>query len=264
MSKVSVITVVKDDGVGLRATYESLVSQSFGNWELIIVAAHSKDETVEVSEYLATIDKRIQVSIREARGIYDAMNFGLSRITGSYVWFMNAGDTFATLDVIEDAVQQIELHKSDLLVGGYETYAGSSRISYPHKDKEISRFRFAFSLRMCHQSMLFSAKIFARDQKYNTSFRYASDFDLILRILEKGSARTRDRVYSRFIPGGSADQNLVTVFREKHKSRIQNFDSFTILLLSLIWTCAARIKYFLKLSRIKIVSHFQLFGAGRL
>jgi glycosyltransferase involved in cell wall biosynthesis len=251
LSKVSVITVVKNDGVGLMATYESLISQTYENWELIIVAAHSEDETVELAEHLTTLDERIQLNLREAGGIYDAMNFGLSRIKGSYVWFMNAADTFAAVDVIEDAVEQIELYKTNLIIGGYEVHTSLSNRAYPHKDKAISRLGFAFSLRMCHQSMLFSAEIFSLDEKYRTTYRYASDFDLILRILDEGSARTRNKIYSRFKPGGSADQNLISVFSEKHKSRIENFGSFPILLLSLAWTAAARFKHYLKFLRVK-------------
>lgn len=243
---ISVITVVKDDASGLASTYESLRSQSLSQWEMILVASPSKDNTIEVAESLSKIDKRVSFNLQEAQGIYEAMNLGLTQVNGSHIWFMNAGDTFASDDVLEHALKTVFITNSSLVIGGYKLGNKSGDREFRFKSKRLTKLRFAFNLRMSHQSMLFDADAYRKIGGFNLNYRFASDFDFILKFMKSNSVRTTDKIYAVFRPGGAADQNIYQVHHEKHLSRKENFQIWLIIPLSYIWTFAARFKIFLR------------------
>ncbi len=85
----SVITVTRNNLVGLRRTHESLRIQSCGDYEWIVVDGASDDGT---ADYLKKTGAN-WVSEPD-RGIYDAMNKGIARAQGRWLIFMNAGDEF--------------------------------------------------------------------------------------------------------------------------------------------------------------------------
>ena len=243
---ISVITVVKDDASGLALTFESLKQQSLSEWELILVASPSKDKTMNIAESISLNDRRVNLQIQEAQGIYEAMNLGLTQVKGSYIWFMNAGDTFASNDVLEHALMTILQTGTSLVIGGYKLSNDTRGRSFRFRSKKISRLRFAFNLRMSHQSMIFKTDAFEKIGDFNLKFRLASDFDFILKYMNVNTARTTDKIYSIFRPGGAADQNIEQVHREKHISRKDNFQNWIISSASSIWTYAARVKILLR------------------
>ena len=106
---VSIITVAKDNEIGLVKTFESVISQSYTDWELILVIAESGDATLERAFLLEKSNARIRVIKQKGVGIYSAMNTGLQYSREEYVWFMNSGDIFAdqdSLGFMEDAISK--------------------------------------------------------------------------------------------------------------------------------------------------------------
>ena len=243
---ISVITVVKDDAPGLQITFDSLIVQSYSDWELIIVASHSSDKTLEVASLISEKDKRVVFQVQEALGIYEAMNLGLTKVKGSHIWFMNAGDTFASSDVLEHALATIQKSSASLLVGGYKLGQEIGSRTFKYRSQSISRWRFAFNLRMSHQSMLFESRVFKEVGNFDLKYRLASDFDLILKLMKMNEARTTEKIYSVFRPGGAADQNISQVHREKHLSRKANFQGGLMTPASILWTAAAWTKINIK------------------
>lgn len=243
---ISVITVVKDDASGLASTYKSLQGQSLSEWEMILVVSPSNDNTLEVAESLFTNDQRVSFNFQEAKGIYEAMNLGLTKVNGSHIWFMNAGDTFASNNVLEHALMTTRTTGTSLVIGGYRLGNKSGDPEFRYRSKRISRLRFAFNLRMSHQSMIFDADAYKEIGNFNLNYRLASDFDFILKYMKSNSARTTDMIYAVFRPGGAADQNIEQVHYEKHLSRKANFPNWLIIPASTMWTTSARLKIFLR------------------
>ena len=91
--KISVITINFNNCKGLIKTYDSLRIQiELKAVEWIVVDGNSTDGSID---FLHSISSEIDKLIVESdKGIYDAMNKGLSAATGEYVWFMNSGDSF--------------------------------------------------------------------------------------------------------------------------------------------------------------------------
>ena len=97
--KLSIITVNYNDAIGLERTIKSVISQSYHNFEFIIIDGGSTDNSVDV---IKRYDKYIDFWVSEPDGgIYPAMNKGLKVAKGEYINFMNGGDCYHTSDVLE-------------------------------------------------------------------------------------------------------------------------------------------------------------------
>ena len=97
--KLSIITVNYNDAEGLERTIKSVMSQSFKDFEFIIIDGGSTDGSVDViKKYEDKID--YWVSERDG-GIYPGMNKGLRQAKGEYVNFMNGGDCYHSPDVLD-------------------------------------------------------------------------------------------------------------------------------------------------------------------
>ena len=106
MTKFSIITVVKNNAYGLEKTIESVLRQSFRDFEYIIIGGSSSDETNDViNRYAKSLKKFI---IEKDDGIYYAMNKALPFCNGQYYQFLNAGDTLSSNNILEELNTTIE------------------------------------------------------------------------------------------------------------------------------------------------------------
>ena len=117
--KISIVTINYNNAEGLRRTLESVASQTYRDIEHIVIDGGSDDGSVEIiKEYVnqcMTYDV-LWVSEKD-KGIYDAMNKGVKRATGDYVWILNSGDSVAAPDVVEKMMAILNGGTIDLLLG---------------------------------------------------------------------------------------------------------------------------------------------------
>ena len=96
----SVITVCKDDLENLKKTHQSIQTQRFSHFEWIVIDGNSKDGTIEYLKSLGHPNLIWESS--PDKGLYDAMNKGLSRAKGDFLIFLNAGDCFASEETLSN------------------------------------------------------------------------------------------------------------------------------------------------------------------
>ena len=100
MKRISVVTVCFNCVNTIEQTIKSVISQDYTNLEYIVIDGASRDGTLAVvDKYQELITK---VLSEPDRGIFDAMNKSLKYVTGEYVLFMNAGDTFVNAHTVSD------------------------------------------------------------------------------------------------------------------------------------------------------------------
>ena len=90
----SIVTITFNAAETLPATLRSVDSQTFTDYEHLIIDGASKDSTVETARKAA--NKRRAIYSEPDKGLYDAMNKGLSKARGRFIVFLNAGDSFST------------------------------------------------------------------------------------------------------------------------------------------------------------------------
>jgi putative colanic acid biosynthesis glycosyltransferase len=211
----SVVTVTKDNLQGLRATQESLLTQSFRDYEWIIIDGDSLDGT---KEHIAALPAH---SISEPdKGIYDAMNKGIERSKGQHLIFMNAGDRFSDPDILSSIAKAIAAEYPDFIYGDALETGGFYKKARSHAKINWGMFTH-------HQAMLYR-----RDKignlRYNQHMKIAADYDFTARFLKQA-----DKIH--YIPaaicifetGGVSQQNM-------QKGRIEQFHARKKLGLNLV------------------------------
>lgn len=115
MKKISIITVTYNCKEDLRQTFESLHSQTFQDYEHIIIDGGSTDGTIElINENESKVDQWVS---EKDKGIYDAMNKGIDMARGEYVQFLNAGDIFFDEHSLTLAAKEMYSSKYDIIFG---------------------------------------------------------------------------------------------------------------------------------------------------
>jgi len=247
VAKVSVITIVKNHAIGLVATHQSLLEQSFSDWEMVIVFGVSGDATLAVAKDMQSNDSRILLIEQSDSGIYEAMNEGLTSASGEFIWFMNAGDRFASTSTLASAVVHISQNNEGAIIGGYRMEGSSQNKAYSYPSRNINSLSFAFNRRGgCHQAMIFRTKFLKELGGFDTSYSLAADFDLVLRVIQNYKASRNSEIYASIEPGGRADQGIFLVHNQKHQIRKNLLNGPILVLASFLWTALAKIKIILK------------------
>ena len=115
--KLSVITINYNNCDGLRKTIESVVNQTYNDFEYIIIDGGSTDGSVDViKEYADRIDYWVSES---DKGIYNAMNKGIDVAKGEYCIFINSGDFFFSNCVLEECIPYLD--GTDVISGRIQT-----------------------------------------------------------------------------------------------------------------------------------------------
>ena len=92
MPKVSVVIPVYNAGKYLKRCVESLMRQSFTDFEVLLVDDGSADDSGEICDYYASRDERVKIFHKVNEGVSAARNFGLDRVKGDWVTFVDADD----------------------------------------------------------------------------------------------------------------------------------------------------------------------------
>lgn len=176
--KLSVITVNFNDREGLRRTAESVVEQTFDDFEWLVIDGGSTDGSQDV---MAQYASRIVWSVSEPDGgIYEAMNKGLARANGEFVQFLNSGDSFIDRNVLGKVFADKSL--ADVNYGDQWCSRGAEIIekrTYP----EFMDLRFLFRAPLGHQATFIKtslAKTHPYQEKYTISADRAFFLDLYL------------------------------------------------------------------------------------
>ena len=185
--KITIITVCKNSGRFLDETINSVISQTYPDIQYIIVDGNSTDDTVNIiKQYSANIDTWFS---EVDEGMYYAINKGLKIATGDYILILNSDDILVANDTIKNVVEQINKKALDY-------YHGNMIKSKDGKSKKVKLFSVTFkNLLLSTHSTFVPHPCFFISNKYNEvlggydqKYKYASDYDYILRALSgKGS-----------------------------------------------------------------------------
>lgn len=124
---VSVIMPVYNVEKYVGNSIESILKQTYDNFELIIVIDGSPDNSGSIAEKYSQKDSRINVIYKDNGGLSDARNCGIDKANGDYIYFLDSDD-YIENNLLDISVNNAEIHKLDITVFGfyadYEDYNG--------------------------------------------------------------------------------------------------------------------------------------------
>lgn len=201
---ISIITVTYNAQHELEETILSIINQTYPNIEFIVIDGNSTDDTVKIIEkYKEHIDFFIS---EPDEGIYDAMNKGISHAKGEWLNFMNAGDSFASLDILQQLEEKLLDTDIDIICGDrYLIHEGKKTLQKP---KGITDF-WTEGSPCFHQSMIIRKEAIAEKQ-YNRCYKLSADYEFMVRsIVEKKNFDFVDLPISNFLEGGVSKQQVI-------------------------------------------------------
>lgn len=243
MNSFSIVTIVYNDVAHIKETMDSVVNQSYRNIEYILVDGRSSDGTKEeIYNYISSCATITQEDIEKDRfyleathklyptltfkflskkdkGIYDAMNKGIALATKEWINFMNCGDRFYNLDVLQKIAEN-KINGCNVIYGDTEVFytdqnLGIIKVAPSNIQESLKKF----GVNLIHQSMFFKTQIH-KNLPYNTqNYKIASDYDLIYRFFHEGhSFQALPLIVSIFHTGGSSD--IYGILRTNESFRI--------------------------------------------
>lgn len=172
----------------LREAIESVLSQTYENFEYILVDDGSTDETLEVINEYASKDRRLNVIAKRNTGLVDSLNVGIKQAKGEWIARLDADD-ISMPDRLAKQFDFTNRNPQVVLVGGgcIEIDEGGNFLkqhSYPVKHERLLNRLERLKAFFPHSSAFFKKDHVLKIGGYNTRFIRSQDWDLWLRIAE--------------------------------------------------------------------------------
>ncbi|MBO7489158.1 MAG: glycosyltransferase [Bacteroidales bacterium] len=180
--KLSIITINYNNLSGLQKTIDSVIAQTFKDYEWIVIDGGSTDGSKELLE--KNQSHFAYWCSEPDKGVYNAMNKGLSQAHGEYVQFLNSGDWLYEKKTIEKIFSQInnqyEIFYGDTILAYSDGW--QNPIVYPD---ELGFYYFPYNS-LCHQAIFYRRSLFDNNY-FDESYTIVSDWAMNLKLLFKGA-----------------------------------------------------------------------------
>lgn len=210
MIKVSIITVVYNGVKNIEQTIKSVLHQTYSNIEYIVIDGGSTDGSLDI---IKKYSDSISYWVSEAdKGIYDAMNKGISKATGDLIGIINSDDWYEP-DAIMNMVTAYE--ENTVLYGIIRTICNENEVSlyapYPSLIKRIM---------IPHPTCFIPKTIYSKYGLYELKYKSCADYHLVLRLYQLGVRfKVIERVIANFRVGGFS--NTVSSMCESYDMRYE-------------------------------------------
>lgn len=184
--KITIITATYNSAATVRDTLESVLCQTYKDYEYLIIDGASKDNTLAiVREYEPKFEGRLKYITEPDNGIYDAMNKGIKMSTGDVVGLLNSDDFYTTNDALEKIADAFKNHDVDATYGDIH-FVNDEDLSKMVRYYSSSVFKRAFmrlGLMPAHPSFYCKKSVYEKYGNFDTSYRIAADFENLLRLI---------------------------------------------------------------------------------
>ena len=173
----------------LPEAISSVTSQSFANWELLIIDDHSTDNTSKIAKEFTREDERVyHIRNEENLGIPKSRNRALEEASGEYIAVLDGDDVWLEKDKLAKQVEFLDTHPAYGVVGTSGVYIDAESTPTGEKkvkteDRTIRRW-MPFSSQIINSSSLFRAKLAREVGGYDNSFEQSQDYELWLALGE--------------------------------------------------------------------------------
>ncbi len=182
----SIIVPVYNAGEKLPSALDSIVKQTFTDYEIIVIDGLSTDDTLDIVKKYSYERKDIKFISERDEGTYDAMNKGMSMASGQWLYFLGSDDILHSNIILSTIAKHIVSTKARVVYGNVRIVGNSSWA----KDGDIYDGSFDFekllNKNICHQAIFYNSKFVKTEiGKYNIGYKLCADWDFNLRCFAK-------------------------------------------------------------------------------
>lgn len=245
--KLTIITINLNNKVGLEKTINSVINQTFLDFEYIIIDGGSTDGSLEVIE---NHQKNIQYWISEPdSGVYNAMNKGIKRANGDYLLFLNSGDCLLDTNTLLEVSSNLGTH--DIIFGNlrYDREGQFTDASYPDK----INFAYLYKNYLPHPASFIKKDSLIAQGLYDETYKICSDWVFFMKAicLENASYLHINQVITIYNTEGLSAQakQQLTIKTEKERlisssfqQQVDQYNQISALKMKVKLTKALKIK----------------------
>jgi glycosyltransferase involved in cell wall biosynthesis len=180
---------------------DSVRAQRFQEYEVWVIDGGSRDRTVEIVRERAAVDARIQCVSERDRGVYDAMNKGVARARGAWIFFLGADDRFAHPDALSDLAPHLDESTVDFvhadIVWRNDGWGRDGTVY----GGEIAKAEL-LEKNFCHQGVFYARSLFERHGGYHLDYRVLADWEFNIRVFDHARRRYVKLLVAEVFGGG--------------------------------------------------------------
>ena len=199
--KISIITASYNSVSTLSNAMESVLHQTYTDWEYIVVDGGS-----------TRFGGKLKWTSEPDHGIYDAMNKGISRATGDVVGILNSDDYFTSEDVLSVVASVLSDNRLDAVYGDIHfVHDGKpNKVVRYYSSRHFRPFWLRFGFMPAHPSFYVRRSVYEKAGLYNTGYKIGSDFEMMVRLFRKHhiSYKYLPKDFVTMRTGGMSTKNL--------------------------------------------------------
>lgn len=222
----TIIIPTKNSGETLALAFESIFSQTFQNYEILILDSYSRDGTAEIVHNYQKNHPELCLVQQYDTGIYDAMNKGVKIAKGDWIYFMGSDDKLYSRNVLEKIATSKFVTQVDVIYGN----VFSTRFNGVY-DGEFTYSKF-FYKNICHQAIFFKKGVFSTIGDFNCKYRSHADYDHNIRWFFSSEIKAAylDLIIADYADGGFSSNNPDHVFRRDKSFKLlkHGFGKFSL------------------------------------
>lgn len=214
--KISVVTVVYNNEKTIEEAIRSVRSQTYPDIEHVIIDGGSVDNTVPIiSSYKDSLGYFIS---EPDKGLYDAMNKGITKCTGDVIAILNSDDLYQDDSVLADVMARFNSDPELNIVYGDIVYVkadDTTKVVRNWKSKPYYDSFFDHGHVPPHPALFLRKKVYEEAGTFNTKYRLASDYDFMLRVFKKFNYNSLHipRVMVRMRLGGETNKSIANIVK---------------------------------------------------
>lgn len=168
--KITIAMVCFNAEATIETSIQSVLCQTYNNYEFVIIDGCSKDKTLEIIKKYPSI----KFISEPDKGIYDAMNKALRIADGDYLLFLGSDDVLYSPDILNIVsnylIDDVVYYGSVIKTNNGDVYDG-----------QFSKWKWGYK-NICHQSIFYPKSIY-KNKKYNTEYKLVADWVYNLELL---------------------------------------------------------------------------------
>jgi len=183
---ITVLMSVYNSQDTISFAIESILNQTFSDFEFIIINDGSSDNTLSILNNYSKKDKRIRIIDQMNKGLTRSLNIGIRLAKGKYIARQD-DDDLSLPQRLEKEVQLLEKYDEIVLVGTnqYEVKNNNESLGRYYDDESINKIVYIYNP-IAHTSAMFRKDKFIEVGLYNESFTTSQDFEAWMRLAEVG------------------------------------------------------------------------------
>lgn len=233
--KISIITVTYNSENTLKDTLESVLNQTYQNYEHIIIDGMSKDNTMKiVKEYEEKYNGKLKYISEKDTGLYDAMNKGIKMATGDIIGILNSDDKYANENVLQIIANKFKETNCD---GTYANliFMDEETMTKPKRIWKSAYGKLEDGWHPAHPTLYLKKEVYDKIGLFNLKYRIVADYDFMIRMMKDKTIKLEyiDEYIVYMRVGGASTAGIkgyIKNLKEAHRALKENKIAHPILI----------------------------------